>query len=72
MRDCSLPRRPWCSHYRNNTHGVEYYPDLISKWEDHFRHRGENMINSKHVGMAEIGGPNFNSITKGEKIQVRM
>jgi hypothetical protein len=37
---------------------------LISRWEDHFRHRGEDMINSKHMGMAEIGGPNINSITR--------
>jgi hypothetical protein len=47
VRDCPLPRRPCCAHCRNNTHATKDYPDLIVKWEDQSKHRGENLINSK-------------------------
>jgi hypothetical protein len=65
VRDCSLPRRPWCSHYRNNTHGVEDYPDLISKWEDRAKWRGTNFINYEPKVVAKGNGPNINIFTRG-------
>ena len=45
--DCPLPRRPWCSHCRVNTHSTEDCPELIAKWEDRNRQHADNLINSK-------------------------
>jgi hypothetical protein len=64
-RDFPLPRRPWCAHYRNNTHATEDCPDLIAKWEDRARQRGENLINYEPRVVAKGRGPNINIITRG-------
>jgi hypothetical protein len=65
VRDRPLPRRPWCAHYGNNTHATEDCLEMIDKWQDHARHRGENMINYEPRAMDERGGPNVNIITRG-------
>jgi hypothetical protein len=64
-RDCPLPIRPWCSHYRNNTHSTEHFPDLISKWEECARKRGDNMINYDPIFVAKGKDPNINNVTRG-------
>jgi len=63
--DCPLPRRPWCSHCINNTHSIEYFPDLISKWEDRARKRGANLINSESRPIVEGRTPNIKIVTIG-------
>jgi hypothetical protein len=60
-----FPRRPWCAHCRNNTHSTEDCPDLISKWEDHARKRGANLINYEPRFVAEGKEPNINIVTRG-------
>jgi hypothetical protein len=64
-RDCPLLRRPWCAHCRNNTHATEDYPELISKWEDHVRQCGDNLINFEPQPITEEKEPKINIITRG-------
>jgi hypothetical protein len=65
MRDYLLPRIPWCTHYINNTHATEDFPELIMKWEDRVRKRGANLINYESMPITEGKDPNINIITRG-------
>jgi hypothetical protein len=65
--DFPLPRIPWCAHCRNNTHSIEYFPDLISKWEDRARKRGANMINYEPRSIVAGKAPNILTLSLEEE-----
>ena len=44
-RECPLRRRPWCSQCRVNTQATDDYPELIKRWEERARQRGDNIVN---------------------------
>jgi hypothetical protein len=69
VRECPLPRIPWCVHCRNNTHATEECPEVISKWEGRARKRGVELINYEPRTIADTERPNINIITRrGAKI----
>jgi len=65
-RDRPLPRRPRCTHHRNNAHATEECPKLITKWEERARQRGTNLINYEPRPITEEQEPNINIITRGK------
>jgi hypothetical protein len=71
MIDCPLPRIPWCKHYRNNTHAIEDFLELIVRWEHCVRKQGINLIKFEPRPILEGKDPNINIITReGIKIGV--
>jgi hypothetical protein len=46
-KDYPHPRRPWFFYFRNNGHTTEDCPELIVKWGDLVRQRGDNIISSE-------------------------
>jgi hypothetical protein len=65
VRDCLIPRRPWCAHCRNNTHAIEDCPNLTAKWEYHTKKRRSNIISSKPRPVDEERRSNINIVTRG-------
>ena len=61
--ECTLPRRPWCSQCRMNTHVTEDCPELIKKWEEQARQRGTNLVNTKPRGRATSAMQNVAIVT---------
>jgi hypothetical protein len=64
-RDFPHPIWPWFSYYRGNGHATEYYLELIVKWEDRVRQRGENLRRLELKMGIEGQLPNINIITHG-------
>jgi len=63
--DCPIPRRPWCTYCRVNTHATEDCPKLITKWEDRNRQWETNRIKSEPLPNPLESSQTRNAITRG-------
>ena len=45
LRQCILPRRPWCSECRVNAHATKDCPKMIKRWEERTKQWGANLVN---------------------------
>lgn len=66
-REFPLPRRPWCSQCRVNTHTTEDCPELIKRWEERARQRGKNLVNFEPRIIEDQNMQSVAIVTRGGK-----
>lgn len=60
-----FPKNPCCSHCRVNSHVIGDCLDIISKWEDQARYKGEKIVQAELQPIEERFNSTINVVTRG-------